>query len=104
MLFVAWSIVPFAVEAKDILIAISNISFSPQAIRATEGDRITWINNDGVLHEIYFASNPTNSGGQHLRYQLRTKQSVSLIVSKPGDYYYVCRWHGISGHIHVDQK
>ena len=100
---VGGAIAPSAVAAKEIRITISNISFSPQAIHADAGDRITWINKDGVLHEIYFSGNPTNSGGQRLRYQLRPSQTVSIIVTKPGDYDYVCRWHGMSGYIHVDQ-
>jgi plastocyanin len=91
-------------EAKEIRIFINSLSFLPQAIHADAGDRITWTNNDGVRHEIFFSRNPTNSGDQHLRYQLRSNQSVSIIVTKPGDYDYRCRWHGMWGSIHVDQK
>ena len=101
---VGGAIAPSAVAAKEIRISISNISFSPQAIHADAGDRITWINKDGVLHEIYFSGNPANSESKHLRYQLRENQSVSVIVTKPGDYDYVCRWHGMAGSIQIDQK
>jgi plastocyanin len=104
LILIGAPIIPSAVEAKEIQVFINNISFSPQAIHAAVGDRITWINNDGVLHEIYFSGNPTNSGDPRLRYQLRFSQRVSVIVTKPGDYDYVCRWHGMSGSIHIDKK
>ena len=100
---VGGAIAPSPVAAKEIRISISNLSFSPQTIHAHVGDRIIWINNDGVLHEIYFSGNPASSGSKHLRYQLRTNQSISVMVTKPGDYDYVCRWHGMSGSMHIDQ-
>jgi plastocyanin len=91
-----------AANAQELQIFISGIAFSPQRIGAHVGDRITWINNDGVRHEIFFERNPTDSAGSRLRYQLRPEQSVSIIVSNPGDYDYVCRWHGMSGSIHIE--
>jgi len=91
-----------AAKAHDVQIFISGIAFSPQKISAHVGDRINWINNDGVQHEIFFDRNPTNSAGPLLRYQLRPDQSVSIIVTKSGDYDYICRWHGMLGSIHVE--
>ena len=91
-----------AAKAQEVQIFISGIAFSPQRISAHVGDRINWINNDGVQHEIFFAKNPENSADPRLRYQLRPKQSVSIIVTKPGDYDYICRWHGIVGSVHIE--
>ena len=91
-----------AAKAQGVQIFISGIAFSPQRISAHVGDRINWINNDGVRHEIYFARNPANSANPRLHYQLRPNQRVSIIVTKPGDYNYICRWHGMVGSIHIE--
>ena len=91
-----------AAKAQEVQIFISGIAFSPQRISAHVGDHITWINNDGVRHEIFFTKNPTNTADPHLRYQLRPDQSASIILAKPGDYDYMCRWHGMSGSIHIE--
>jgi plastocyanin len=97
-------IIPSSAETKEIKIYLNEISIMPQAINADFSDRITWINNDSVPHEIYFLRNPMNSSDQHLRYQLRSAQSVSIIVTRAGDYDYDCRWQGMWGSIRVDQK
>jgi plastocyanin len=101
-LLIGASIVPSVAEAQEIPIVLNGIAFSPQRIHAHVGDRISWVNNDAVRHEILFARNPTDSENPHLRYQLKPGQSVSIIVTKPGDYNYKCRWHGMTGSIHVD--
>ena len=91
-----------AAKAQELTISISGIAFSPQKIHAHIGDRVVWINHDGVRHEIYFAKNPTNSANVHLRYQVRPGESISITVTKRGDYDYMCRWHGMLGNMHVD--
>jgi hypothetical protein len=68
------------------------------------GDRITWINDSGVMHEIYFQNNPTSSGEERLRYVLTGVHKISIVVTRPGDYDYVCRWHGMWGSIRVAEK
>lgn len=95
---------PALAESKEIQISTTYLSFSPASIAAEVGDRIVWLNNSGVLHEIYFPVNPTNSGEPRLRYVLNGNRDVSIIVSKPGDYVYFCRWHGMQGSIHVARQ
>ena len=102
LLLIVGSSVPYLAEARELQIFISGIAFSPERIHANIGDRIKWVNNDGVRHEIFFARNPTISGAAQLRYQLGPDQSISIIVTKPGDYDYMCRWHGMLGSIHID--
>ena len=102
ILLLGASILPSAAEAQEIPIAINGIAFSPKIIHVHVGDRISWVNNDAVRHEILFARNPTDSEDPRLRYQLKPGQNVSIIVTKPGDYDYKCRWHGMTGSIHVD--
>ena len=90
------------VNAQEILIHIKLIAFSPQRIEAHVGDRIIWVNDDGVRHGIYFTRNPTNSEDQHLKYQIKPDQSISIIATKPGDFDYKCPWHGMIGSLHIE--
>jgi plastocyanin len=92
---------PSAAHSSEIKIYANYLEFSPQAIQAAVGDRVTWINNSGVMHEIYFPENPTDTQEPRLHYVLPSNRSVSIIVSKPGAYDYFCRWHGMHGSIHV---
>lgn len=101
LLLIGAFIISHTAEARELKIVISGIAFSPQTIHAHVGDRIRWINNDGVRHEIYFARNPTLSKAPYLRYQLRPNQSVSITVTKHGEYDYICRWHGMLGSIRI---
>ena len=91
-----------AAKAQELTISINGIAFLPQRIDAHRGDRITWVNNDGVRHEIFFSKNPTDSANTQIRYQLRPGESISIIVTKYGNYDYMCRWHGMLGTVHVD--
>jgi plastocyanin len=91
-----------AAKAQELTISINGIAFWPQRIVVHRGDRITWVNNDGVRHEISFSKNPTDSADRHIRYQLRPGESVSITVTKHGEYEYMCHWHGMLGTLHVD--
>jgi plastocyanin len=102
LLLIVSTTTPYTAEARELQIVINGIAFMPEQINAKVSDRIKWTNNDGVRHEIFFAKNPTVSGAAHLRYQLNPGESASIIVTKPGDYDYMCRWHGMLGSIHIE--
>lgn len=91
-----------AAKAQELTISINGIAFSPQEIHAHIGDRVVWVNNDGVRHEIYFANNPTDSADVRLRYQLMPGESVSITINKRGVFDYMCQWHGMLGFVRVD--
>lgn len=80
------------------------LAFLPRVVQVEVGDRITWINDSGVMHEIYFQNNPTSSGEDRLRYVLTGVHKISIVVTRPGNYDYVCRWHGMWGSIRVAEK
>ena len=102
ILLLGASIDPATAEAQEIPIVINGIAFAPRILHVHVGDRISWSNSDAVMHEILFAGNPTDSEDPRLRYQLKPGQSVSIVVTKPGDYDYMCRWHGMTGSLHVE--
>jgi plastocyanin len=94
-------VAPSAAEASEVRVDTAYMAFSPETIRVKVGDRITWVNHSGVMHEIFFPINPTDSDDARLRYTLTGNREISITVTKPGDFDYFCRWHGMQGHIHV---
>jgi len=98
-----WILLPPVAFSREITIVtdFAFLAFSPESVQVEVGDRITWINSDGILHEIYFPISPSNSDEKRLRYLLSNKHSVSTTVTKPGEYDYYCRYHGMHGHIRV---
>jgi len=107
---ISWSMtfsatIPSLAESREIRISTAYMAFSPASVEAEVGDRITWINDSGVKHEIYFSVNPTNSGPRRLDHVLSGNGGeLSITVSKPGEYDYFCRWHGMHGSIRVTRK
>ena len=95
---------PSAAEAREVRVDAAYMAFSPETIRVKVGDRITWVNHSGVMHEIFFPANPTDSGEPRLRYTLSGNREISITMTKPGDFDYFCRWHGMQGQIHVAPK
>ena len=91
-------------EARELRIDTTYMAFSPGTVQVEVGDRVTWVNHSGVMHEIFFPVNPTDSGEPRLRYTLTGNREISITMSKPGDFDYFCRWHGMQGHIHVAAK
>jgi len=90
------------VKARDIYVTISGMAFSPQRIVAHIGDQVNWINSDGVRHEVFFSKNPSASADEHLSAQVHPGKTLSIVVTKQGDFEYMCRWHGMSGKLHIE--
>ena len=93
-----------AAESGEARITTANLAFSPEVVQVAVGDHVTWVNDSGVMHEIYFPVNPTDSTEQRLDYVLTGSRIISIIVTKPGKYNYFCRWHGMHGSIQVVPK
>ncbi len=95
---------PSIAQGQEITIHIYDLAFSPESILVQVGDRVTWINQSGVRHEIYFPTNPSNSGMQKIDHVLAPDRVFSIIVTQPGKYDYFCRWHGMQGTINVEKN
>lgn len=71
-------------------IAIKNFAFSPAILTIKTGTTVTWMNQDGAVHQI--ASDPGtpvafNSG------LLDTGKSYPFTFTQPGTYTYFCTVH-----------
>lgn len=90
-------------QAREVLVSVQHMAFFPQVIEVEAGDTVGWENRDGILHEVHFPANPTDLPSQELRYALKGggNRRVSIVVTKPGEYNYYCRWHDMRGVIRV---
>ena len=95
---IALSITVFVPAHAEIFrVTIDKLDFSPKDIKATVGDTIEWINND------IFAHTATVRGDWDV--MIGPKKSGSIVLTKPGDVEYFCRFHpNMKGRIAVGQK
>ncbi len=79
---------------KEVTINLQNYSFSPPKIRVSKGTKITWINQDNIIHTVNTDSHPghtyflnQNSGN------LLKGNTYSVTFADPGIYPYHCTPH-----------
>ena len=77
------SVVP--AHAETVRVTIDKLVFSPQEIKAKVGDSIEWINNDIIAHTA------TVRGDWDVL--IPAKRNASIILKRPGDVEYYCRFH-----------
>jgi len=99
-----WVASVVAAEARTIRITTELMAFMPASVDAQVGDRMVWSNGEDVLHEVYFPVDPQGRGRPNLRFILRNGHEVSLVLTRPGDFVYFCRWHDMQGMIHVSPR
>ncbi len=95
------SLCPEWSSAADHRVAAETNDFIPAQVEVAPGDTVTWVGNSPVLHQMRFDADPTG-GGAAPELFVRNRP-VSLRVTVPGSYHYVCTWHGMHGHIIVRQ-
>lgn len=77
------------VSASHYSVQMVNYAFSPASITVSEGDTITWTNEDSAPHTV-----TTTSGPQSLNSPYLSKgQSWSFTFTAPGTYLYYCTVH-----------
>ncbi|HEY4277984.1 MAG TPA: plastocyanin/azurin family copper-binding protein [Conexibacter sp.] len=83
----------------DVVVQMQSISFQPKALTARVGQRITWVNDDNVLHNV------VSTSGESVRSELFSKgKSFSFTPTRAGTISYVCTIHpGMDGTITVTQ-
>jgi plastocyanin len=72
-------------HAETIRITIDKLVFSPADVAAKVGDRIEWVNKDILAH--------TATAAGLFDVMIPAKKTGAVIVKKPGDIEYYCRFH-----------
>lgn len=76
-------------SAASHTIVIKNYAYSPTGLTVTEGDTVTWTNQDTAEHDIQVTSGPV-----HFHSPMLAKgESWSYTFGTPGGYSYLCSVH-----------
>jgi plastocyanin len=82
----------------DVEVVMQGIAYSPSTITVRVGQRITWVNEDDVLHDV------VSTDGEKIESELFPKgESFSFTPTRGGSIHYVCTIHpGMEGSITVE--
>ncbi len=82
------------VGKKEVTINLTNYAFSPAKVKVSKGTKVTWINQDNVVHTVNTDSHPGHSYylDQNSR-DLKKGESYSITFIDSGIYLYHCSPH-----------
>lgn len=89
---------PAADAGGDVEVVMKGIAYSPSSITVRPGQRITWVNEDDVLHDV------VSTDGERIESELFPNgESFSFTPTRAGSIHYVCTIHpGMEGNITVE--
>jgi plastocyanin len=92
VLLAAWALLVTACtkappEARTQWISIRAFQYVPASDTVAAGDTVVWINEDAVPHTATAADQAWDTGS------IETKESALVVVTKKGDYAYLCAFH-----------
>ncbi len=87
-----------AAAGGDVEVKMEAIAYNPQTITVRPGTRITWVNEDDVMHDV------VSTDGERIESELFPKgDSFSFTPTRAGSIHYVCTIHpGMEGSITVE--
>ncbi|MBI2021891.1 copper resistance protein CopC [Candidatus Daviesbacteria bacterium] len=90
---------------EEVTVSLKNTAFNPQNLRVSAGTKVTWVNEDDVVHTVNTDSHPAHSyfTSQNSR-NLQKGDKYSVVFEKIGIYPYHCTPHAgiMTGSILVD--
>ncbi|HST43349.1 MAG TPA: cupredoxin domain-containing protein [Conexibacter sp.] len=89
---------PAGDSGGDVEVVMKGIAYSPSSITVRAGQRITWVNEDDVLHDV------VSTDGERIESELFPNgESFSFTPTRAGSIHYVCTIHpGMEGNITVE--
>ena len=78
---------PPARQTPAVVVHVSGMGFGPPALTVHPGDRVTWLNDDLIVHTVTAADRSFDSG------DLPAGKSWAFIARKKGTFHYTCRYH-----------
>lgn len=84
---------------KEAAINLQNFAFSPAKVKVSKGTKVTWINQDDVVHTVNTDTHPAHTYylNQNSR-DLSKGGTYSVTFADPGIYLYHCTPHADSMH------
>ncbi|KKR78263.1 MAG: Blue (Type 1) copper domain protein [Candidatus Curtissbacteria bacterium GW2011_GWA1_40_9] len=79
---------------KEVTVSLKNTAFNHQSLRVSAGTKVTWVNEDDVVHTVNTDSHPAHSyfTSQNSR-NLQKSDEYSVTFEKVGIYPYHCTPH-----------
>lgn len=77
-----------AVQGSSITVEMKDIQFQPKGIKVKPGTKVTWVNEEPVIHnvrqieDVFLSPDVLNKG-----------ETFSFTFDKPGTYRYQCTYH-----------
>ena len=82
-------------RAADIQITIDRLVYAPAEVSAKVGDTIEWVNKDGLAHTATAKNNDWDV-------MIGPNNTARLVLTKPGEVDYYCKFHpNMKGHVTV---
>ena len=76
-----------AAQAPALVVHLSGVGFQPATLTVRPGDRVTWLNDDLIVHTVTAVDGSFDSG------DLQGGKSWTFIARKKGTFHYACRYH-----------
>lgn len=74
-------------------VAIESMAFQTPEVKCKVGDTVTWVNKDGIAHNVHFRQGPMKGNPKAQGKMLNTGDKYSVKFLQAGDYSYVCTPH-----------
>jgi len=67
--------------------------FNPRVLTVDVGDRVSWVNEDDTMHNIYFEGDLPGAPKKDSPEKIKIGKEFSLKFEKVGEYNYYCKNH-----------
>lgn len=84
-------LLPCATHAAQVVVVMTDSSFTPKTVTINAGDTVTWINEGSMAHTA------TADNGQFTSGSIAPGQQFTASFTQAGTYAYHCQFHGNSG-------
>ena len=74
-------------QPSALVVRLSGLGFMPATLTVHPGDRVTWLNDDLIVHTVTGADRSFDSG------DLPGGKSWTYIARQKGTFLYACRYH-----------
>ena len=86
-------------------VAIQNFTFTPKTLTVSPGTKVTWTNNDSMVHNITSTANISLNSATTSTFassNLSQGQTFSFTFTKKGVYFYECSIHKALAAMHAE--
>jgi len=76
------------IREMQVTVQMKNLQFNPKGIRVRPSTKVTWVNGDGVVHNVRQVESVFLSPDE-----MKAGDSFNFTFDRPGTYRYQCTYH-----------